>query len=322
MSREHMVDSAESPAGPPVTALGSPDAIPLAGALVAHLAEQAGIRAFLIKGIAAELLGLRAGRMYADVDVMVDPAGFDDLVAALAEAGWSERAHYWMFDHIDEHSMTLIHPSWPIDIDLHRYFPGFLASADEVFDALWEHRREFEMAHRPVIAHDEVSGSAFIALHALRWLHTERNKEEYSYLIEELRTRAATVQALSALAARTGSTETLGPLFAALGVTPEAGPPVDPKDLVAWNRRVSHASRTGEWFTYLLSSPVSKWPRELRTILWPPAEMYLQEHPELPRTRRAVTAARVRRVLHGFVGLGAVFRADRARRRASRAQSR
>ncbi|MDO9396236.1 MAG: nucleotidyltransferase family protein [Herbiconiux sp.] len=304
-----MDDSREGQDAGAAAVLRPADAIPLGSALISHVAEQAGIRALVIKGLVVEQLGLRRPRQYADIDVLVEPARFDDLVRELGARGWHERVHFWMFDHIDEHSMTLIHPSWPVDIDLHRHFPGFLAPKAAVFDELWQNRAEFTIAGRPVLGTDEPASAAVLALHALRWMHTARNVTEYAYLIEQLRERPETGRALAELAARTGSSETLRSVLDELGIAPVAGRPVSSRALKAWRRRISHPSRTGQWFTYLQSLPVSRWPRELRAVVWPPAELFLQEHSSVPNTPRALFAGRVRRLRKGMLGLPRVIAA-------------
>jgi hypothetical protein len=285
------------------SSLTSAEAVPLGSALVSFLAKNAGIRAMLIKGLIVEQLGLRPPRLYADIDVLVDPRRFDDFVAELAAVGWRERIHLWLFDKIDEHSMTLIHDNWPIDIDVHRYYPGFLATPERVFDALWEHRQEFAIADQPVVGTNEVAAASVLGLHALRYLHTERNVFEYEYLVEQLASRPGVPQSLAVLATATGSAETLAPLFQRLKVTPKPSKNVSKADIAAWNRRVAHPSRTGEWMTYFRNLPIRHWPREVRAVLWPPSAMYRQDHPDVPATRRALFVARLRRLRHGLAGV-------------------
>lgn len=300
------------PAEPPpahLVTLSNAVAIPLGTALVSHIATVHGIRAIVIKGLVVEQLGLRPARPYADIDVIVEPGRFDDYVEALGAAGWHERAHLWVFDHLDEHSLTLIHPSWPVDIDLHRYFPGFLAPADSVFDELWQRRQHFVIAGQQVIGSDAPSAASVLALHALRWMHNDRNREEYRLLVSWLASRPESVDALRRLAARTGSSETLGPLFDELGVEPEPGEQPTKAALASWRRRAAHPSRTGQWVTYLLHSPLRAWPRELRAILWPPRELYHQDHPDVADTPSALFAARIKRIGNGAAGVTQIIRA-------------
>ncbi|GLK15636.1 hypothetical protein GCM10017602_01180 [Herbiconiux flava] len=210
--------------------------------------------------------------------------------------------------------MTLINDQWPVDIDVHRYFPGFLLPAQRVFDELWAHRREFTVAGQPVVGTDAAAASAIVALHALRWMHSDRNVTEFDFLAEHLRAHPAVTAALVQLAARTGSSETLAPLFARLRVEQVEGPRTPTGALAAWNRRVAHPSRTGEWFSYFLRTPKRAWPRELAQVLWPARELYRQDHPGVPDTTRALFLARVTRLRNGTGGLLRIAVSDLGRR--------
>ncbi|MGD8168350.1 nucleotidyltransferase family protein [Herbiconiux sp. P16] len=283
--------------------LSNSAAIPLGYASVTRIAETSGIRILLIKGLVLQELGLRPPRAYADIDVLVEPARFAEFVSLLGDFGWHERVHLWLYDRIEEHSITLIHDGWPVDIDVHRYYPGFLAPAEVVFEALWARRQTFTIAATDVVGTDVVGGAAILGLHALRWLHTARNKEELSHLLTRLRADHQLAEELAELAAATGSSQTLGPIFADIGTAPRHGVAVSPKAIKSWNRRVAHPSRTGEWLTYFGQLPLRQRPRELLIVLWPPREMYLQEHPEIGRSAGALFRARSRRILHGLSGL-------------------
>jgi hypothetical protein len=278
-------------------------AIPLACALAAQVARSAGVRALVIKGPVAEELGLRPPRASADIDLLVDPAGFDDLIEALARASWHERIHLWLFDRLEEHSMTLINEQWPVDIDVHRYFPGFLRPAEEVFEELWRSRQVFTIANKPVDGTNAVAGAAVVGLHALRWMHNDRNVTELAYLAGYLRRHPDVANELTELAARTGSSDTLSPLFELAGLTAIQGRPTPKAALTEWNRRTAHPSRTGEWFSYFQRLPKRAWPRELLQVLWPPRELYRQDHPDVADTRAALFTARVARLRNGADGI-------------------
>ncbi|NQX35578.1 hypothetical protein [Herbiconiux sp. VKM Ac-2851] len=289
------------------------DAIPLACASVSYIARATRVRAIVIKGLVAEEHRLRPPRASADVDLLVDPAGFDDLVAALRLRGWHERAHLWLFDRLEEHSMTLIHDRWPIDIDVHRHFPGFLLPPQQVFEELWSHRQQFIIAAQPVDGTDATAAAAVVALHALRRMHSERNSVEFEFLAEYLRSDSATTAELVHLATRTGSSETLTPLFQRLDVEGVPGPHLPAGALAAWNRRAAHPSRTGEWFSYFLRTPRRAWPRELAQVLWPARELFRQDHPGVPDATGALFVARIARLRNGAGGLIRIAVSDLSR---------
>lgn len=111
------------------------EAVPLSAALVAHIAERRGLRCLIIKGPAAVAAGMRPARPSADTDVLVHPADFEALCAALAERGWESRPFE---DGVGtpKHSVTLYHPQWPTDLDVHFRFPGLDADEAASFEAL------------------------------------------------------------------------------------------------------------------------------------------------------------------------------------------
>ena len=124
-------------------ALPQASAVVLATLFVQTLADELGIRVLFIKGVAAQSQGLRDSRPSTDVDALVDPASFDRLVAALCERGWMAR-----YDAPDErlllpkHSVALVHPDWPCDLDLHLFFVGMFAHPGVAFETLWgDHER-------------------------------------------------------------------------------------------------------------------------------------------------------------------------------------
>jgi len=289
----------------PTVALTNLEAIPLAAAMVSDRAEQAGIRALVIKGLVVEHHGLRPARGYADVDVIVDPVAFDAFTALLGRSGWHPRTHLWVFDKLEVHSLTLVNDNWPCDIDVHARFPGFLAPDQVVFEELWSHRFSFDVAHRPIIATDAAASAAILGLHALRRPNDERNARELVQLATELRKRPDVSSAMATISAATGSIQTLGPLLDAIGVPRPEGRKVSRRDVRAWKRRTEGRSRAGQWITYLSGLPLRRWPRELRIVVWPPRELYLQEHPATKDTPAALFTARARRVL---LGIGDLWR--------------
>lgn len=167
---------------------------------------------------------LRVPRGSQDVDVLVDPTGFDAMIDELSAIGWypyfqAPTAMQWM----PAHAVSLKHAAWPCALDVHRFFPGCLAPPQQVFDELWVRRSSVRLGGRDVPCPD-VAGSAVVAgLHGLRAPDSWREKAELVYLTSELGRRLDEAERadLAALASLMGARDTLGPMLEALGVAPE-----------------------------------------------------------------------------------------------------
>jgi hypothetical protein len=144
------------------------EAVALASAYVCQLARYRSIRALLIKGQTGERHGLRAPKDSADVDVLVDPIAFDALRTVLVEHGWIRRQDSFRGQRDAPHSVTLMHASWPCDIDLHRFFPGFLGEPQVTFDELWGRSEVAEIGHCPCFVTDKASTALILILNELR----------------------------------------------------------------------------------------------------------------------------------------------------------
>ena len=168
------------------TALSTPEAVLLAHALVARLADDAGARVLFIKGPTAVAQGVRPPRPSSDVDVLVEPQSFEAVCAALERCGWELRAPDSSLQHAGdlafEHSAHYIHRQWSTDIDVHYLFPGFLAPPQQVFDALWSRRDSVQIAGVAVPAPDRLGQSLVVALHALRDPQFELSRQDLDHL--------------------------------------------------------------------------------------------------------------------------------------------
>ena len=159
------------------------DAIPLAHALAARLADRAGIRALSIKGPVADYYGLRAPRLSADADVLVEPDRFDEYCRLLEERGWHQRVGRDTPSVLPPHSRTYIHDSWPCDLDIHWMFPGFFAQPVDVFEVLWSEREELQTGHVEMSAPSRPASAVIGLLHAIRNEQVPRHVAERSALV-------------------------------------------------------------------------------------------------------------------------------------------
>ncbi|WP_170219215.1 nucleotidyltransferase family protein [Nocardioides litoris] len=267
------------------------EGVELGYALVLRVAADAGVRALPIKGPVLSRQGLRAHRSSADVDVLVDPAGLPRVQAALEAIGWHDDGFYDTPGIVPWHSVNHRHPQWPCEVDLHHWFPGFLADPGVVFDVLWARRTTVELAARSIDAPDVVAHAAIIALHHLRDGHDTYKQG----LLVDL---AAVVAGwtddrrddLARLAAATGASHALAPFLQQVGVpvlaatVPLAIPTRD------WDLRSQ--THTTEVFPWLVGLSRTPWHRRPAFVwqAWRTGDQAVRRAGE--SDRRAVAAAR------------------------------
>jgi hypothetical protein len=301
------------------------EAVPLAHALVARLAELEGIRILFIKGPTAVALGARPPRPSSDVDVLCEPGGLEKLGPALERCGWRKRvpkssvhelAHAAQY--LFEHSVHYIHDEWPCDLDIHFNFPGFLAPDEVVFEELWRRHTTAEVANWPVPCADLLGQAAIVALHSLRDPQLSHTSSDVQFVTQSLRGQGSTAAAeFAALTAATGSTETLRPLLGDLDAPATHSPWSDPELLHRWQVRTQHAGvYTTSWLIELRHTSWRRKPGLIRRALFLPAEELYSVNVGMPQTQlntARLQAQRWGRALRYLPrGLSAASRAETA----------
>lgn len=264
-----------SPSAPESMRLTSAEALPLAYALTAHLAAEHGIRLIGIKGVSLAHHGLRDPRISADIDMLLHPDDRDAYVTAMTAAGWRVAAEPTTQKILGFHSVNLLNDHWPIGVDLHLYFPGFLAPAGEVFDELWRRRITLQQAGHDVFFTDLSSSAAVAALHYLRSLWRPENESAFARLVEKSHARLGDDEkaGLVTLAQATGSVRPLGPYFEALGITAAATHPAEETEFDRWTLG-SHAHPYTAWWVRFRQLKPWEWPAFLwRALFLPEDEM-------------------------------------------------
>lgn len=244
----------------PTTTLHQQEAVLLAHALVARLADDVGARVLFIKGPTAVALGVRPDRPSTDVDVLADRAGFVTLCAALEDCGWQRRIVGTGLRHAAdltfEHSAHFIHPQWPCDLDVHFSFPGFLAPEAEVFEALWATRTTVEVAGRAVPSPSTSGQALVVALHALR----DPDKSTSQQDLATLKTAASswppgTLTRLAELAVATGASDSARSFLADVGAPLAPSDPRHAARLADWRERQRGLGRSTIWLVELRRAP-------------------------------------------------------------------
>lgn len=299
---------------PGPTTLGIGDAVALAQALVDFGAEARGVRALAIKGPQLARHGLRAERASSDADVLVEPGGATAMEDFLAAAGWRRRYERPDQPHIlGPHSVTLLHPRWPCDIDLHTRYPGIFADDTRAFDLLWDHRESFELAGRTVQGLDLPAAALIVGLHGARHPSSPRHRAELESVAARLRAVPGAADAMHALGAQLRALEPLQPLTTLLGAEPLDPAPVD--QLSAAERRqwqilrATHDSGSlGAWLVELTGARWRDRPRlVLRALVVPRSELSALRTDGRPVTIAESAAHHLGRLRRGLASLpGAV----------------
>lgn len=287
------------------------EAVLLAHALVARLADGVGARVLFIKGPTAVALGVRPDRPSTDVDVLVEPPAFASLCAALESAGWVLRAPIGSLRHAGDlafdHSAHYIHIDWPCDLDVHYNFPGFLAEPDRVFDALWQRRTLVDVAAQAIPTPDVLGQALVVGLHALRDPQRPQSLDDLEHVAKALDPTpgAGSVTAFAELARATGSAETARPLLERLGAPTQSTGPTEPAEqLLAWRRRQEFSEAAGSlWLVAFSEAPWHRRPGVLLRAAFPPREVLLSSHLAAGASRSQVARLHLRRLRRGVAGL-------------------
>lgn len=253
--------------------ISSAEAIPLAYALTARVAADAGIRALAIKGVVLAHHTLRAPRISADVDLLISPDAVERFAAEMISLGWRRPPEADGPRLRRQHAINLVNDHWPIGIDVHIYFPGFLAPDAEVFDVLWDERVEIVQGSQPVQATGLSGSAAIAALHYLRQRSQPSNVAAFETLLTMARTRMAAEDliALSQLATATGSVRSLQPFLSALGVPNATEHPAEADEWPTW-LAASTAERSDLWHAGWTATPWRDRPRFLWRSFQPDEE--------------------------------------------------
>lgn len=293
-----------------MTALTLGEAVPLGYALVARVARDSGVRALAIKGPVPAAQDLRLSKTSIDVDVWVDPTRIDDVIAALAAAGWAQRVVPTSAQILPLHSVTVAHPGWPCEADVHHWFPGFTVDPGKLFDLAWRRRSSMQIAGTRLHCSDPVMTTLLLGLHDLRSL---RASDDALASLAARVTRLGLAESAGELALETGSAMSLAPLLTRVGQQSvvDQAPPADP----AW--RILTAAQHAKTVPALFELTQAPWRRRprlvVRSLLLTEAEIR-ERQPHAPPGWWGLQRARVRRLGWGVAALPSALRTLRKAR--------
>lgn len=233
----------------------------LAHGLVQRVADSNEVKVFFIKGPASRIQGLQPARDSADVDVFVEPGKHRTLADALGHRGWLERPSDAETAAFPQHSVTLYHPQWPNDIDIHFSYPGMEAAVGQSFQAMWRETQDIDLAGRSVRVPSPALGICFVALHALRSPHLRKTEDDLNHLHSlDLNVHQEKIMDIATATDATGAMDPfLQRAFGAPGVVVPTALPSD-----AWVRRTQAVAPGSARILAVLSAP---WNNKARILL-------------------------------------------------------
>lgn len=265
----------------------------LAAVLASRVAAASGLRVVVIKGLALAEHALRADRVSADVDVLLDShEAVGELAEALASHGWRPRPGTFGSARMTTHSLTLSHPRWPNDLDVLGEFPGLSGPA---FEAIWSTRKAMLGGQRCWIP-DPWSLVVIWALPSLR-----SSEEQPRHVTELADVVDGVLPTLSAF-----ERNVLATRITQLGAAPAfgttrgfdtllAGRHLPSETNEAWQRTLEKTHSLTPWLQVLRDAPRRERPLVLWHALWPNAHDLRVMDPELVDTPLGRLIARARR---------------------------
>ncbi|MBO0982871.1 PqqD family protein [Rathayibacter sp. SD072] len=269
-------------------------ALRLAAVLALHLTASAGVRGLIVKGEALAWQGIRAPRSSADVDLWVDPRRFEAALAALRAAGWARRPEALSWTLFIDHSVTLVHPWWPCDIDVHRSFPGALSAESTVFESIWASRVLMPYEESAVPVPDRAH---HVVVHALHHLRSGRSADSRA-AVERLAVLVGGWSAADREAVRDASVElgAQGPLAVLLeewGVPADADP-AHRTGQSLWEVRRRSDRHTFNWLHAIAIAPWRLKGLLIARAVFPTRADLEASHPALVERPRSIVRLRIR----------------------------
>jgi hypothetical protein len=188
---------------------------------VFELCRELHIRAMLGGGAVLSANGLLTPRVAKSAAVLVDPASFRHLRAALFEAGWRDSMPTRRTRILPAARLMLRHPDELAGLTVYSVIPGFFADPEEVFDLIWERHKEVPLRGHTIRALGRIN-SAILASHDGLDGRSTRARSNFDYFVAQFsrvldqRERTITVD----LIRRMGGCAEMNLLIRALGEEP------------------------------------------------------------------------------------------------------
>ncbi|MBK0419474.1 nucleotidyltransferase family protein [Leucobacter sp. CSA1] len=229
----------------------------LVGELAQRRLNEHGLRVLFIKGQVLAKQGLRPPKTSLDIDLLVHPNDFDRVRDVLGADGWYRKDAAELRVAHEKHSDTLLHSYWPNMIDLHRFWPGFLAERGHIFDLLWEEKERGFIQSTPVHTTGAEVSALMLALHDIRSSGIPNREERLDALAArcEAKWGAEAGAVLHSKASLLSAVHTAAPFLQRLGVKPEQVTPSP--ELKEWQMQLRQQGRSVEgWWWRFKEAPL------------------------------------------------------------------
>ena len=188
---------------------------------VIELCKDLHIRAMLGGGPVLNANGLLTPGVSSSAALLVDPASFRHLRAALVEAGWREVPPRRRYRILPPARLMLAHPDELAGLIVYPVIPGFFADPEETFDLIWERHKEVPLRGHTVRALGRVA-SAILASHDGLDGHSTRARSNFDYFVDQFSRvlDAREIEITVDLIRRMGGCAEMNRLILALGQKP------------------------------------------------------------------------------------------------------
>jgi hypothetical protein len=151
---------------------------------VIELCQDLHIRAMLGGGPVLTANGLLTPHVSKSAAILVDPASFRHLRAALFEAGWRDARPLRRVRILPPARLMLSHPNEMAGLNIYPVIPGFFADPEATFDLIWERHKEVPLRGHTVRALGRIN-SAILASHDGLDGKSTRARSNFDYFVDQ-----------------------------------------------------------------------------------------------------------------------------------------
>lgn len=243
-----------------------------------------------------------------DADILVSPSEFLKAQSVLEKHGWIGYGESTAPHLYPSHSVTLRHPVWPIEVDLHRSFPGLLRDPEVVFATLWSRRENWSWMRQQVGIPHRADHLIIAGLHLLRDARNPGLQSDLLALVERWQSEGRSGYGVQLAAQHLGAGNSAEPLLRLLKLEPLPDVGLDADLRRAWARRTSARTTTVvPWILEMGRGNLRSALRVFMRAIWIEHAELERQHSRRIKTREALIL-RTRRLIRGTLTLPSALR--------------